>query len=92
MILHKVVFIISKILKDFDLYDYSVSNISMHLVGLAGAIVICWVWDKEVTKDEITSSGKVEFKLFDVWYNLIKYVVPILLIFVFLTATGILRI
>lgn len=76
----------------FDLYDYFVSNISMPLVGLAGAIVICWVWDKEVTKDETTSSGKVEFKLFDVWYNLTKYVVPILLIFVFLTATGILRI
>ncbi|MCF6461237.1 sodium-dependent transporter [Clostridium sp. Cult3] len=76
----------------FDLYDYFVSNISMPLVGLAGALVISWVWDKQVAKDEITSNGKFEFGLFNVWYNLTKYVVPILLIFVFLTATGILKI
>jgi NSS family neurotransmitter:Na+ symporter len=76
----------------FDLYDYFVSNISMPLVGLAGALVISWVWDKQVAKDEVTSNGKFEFGLFNVWYNLTKYVVPILLIFVFLTATGILRI
>lgn len=76
----------------FDLYDYFVSNISMPLVGLAGALVICWVWDKQVAKDEVTSNGKFEFKLFNIWYNVTKYIVPILLIFVFLTATGILKI
>ncbi|HSH36662.1 MAG TPA: sodium-dependent transporter, partial [Schnuerera sp.] len=76
----------------FDLYDYFVSNISMPLVGLAGALVICWVWDKQVAKDEITSNGKFEFGLFNLWYNLTKYVVPILLAIIFLTATGILKI
>lgn len=76
----------------FDLYDYFVSNISMPLVGLAGALVICWVWDKQVAKDEVTSNSKFEFRLFNIWYNLTKYLVPILLILVFLTATGILKI
>ncbi|QQY80113.1 hypothetical protein [Keratinibaculum paraultunense] len=54
--------------------------------------MICWIWDKEVARNEITNNGKIEFKLFNIWYNLTKYFVPILLIFVFLTATGILRI
>lgn len=76
----------------FDLYDYFVSNITMPLVGLAGALVITWVWDKKLAKDELTSNGKYKFRLFNIWYNLTKYIVPILLVIIFLTATGVLNI
>ena len=76
----------------FDLYDYFVSNITMPLVGLAGALVITWVWDKELAKNEVTSLGKHKFGLFDIWYNLTKYILPILLLIILLTSTGILKI
>ena len=76
----------------FDLYDYFVSNISMPLVGLAGTLVIGYVWKKKDVENEVTNNGEVKFKAFNLWYNLVKYVVPVLLIIIFLTATGILKI
>lgn len=76
----------------FDIYDYFVSNISFPLVGLAGALVIGHVWNEKDVKDEITNNGEIKFGLYNVWYKLVKYVIPFLLIIIFLTATGILRI
>lgn len=76
----------------FDIYDYFVSNISFPLVGLAGALVIGYVWKEKDVKLEVTNNGEVKFGLYNVWYKLVKYVIPFLLIIIFLTATGILRI
>ena len=76
----------------FDMYDYFVSNISFPLVGLAGALIIGYVWKEKDVKGEVTNNGEIKFGLYNVWYKWVKYVVPFLLIIIFLTATGILRI
>jgi NSS family neurotransmitter:Na+ symporter len=33
--------------------------------------------NKEDLKDELTNGGSIEFGLFNIWYNLVKYVVPV---------------
>ncbi|MBZ2174883.1 sodium-dependent transporter [Schnuerera sp. xch1] len=76
----------------FDLYDYFVSNISFPLVGLAGALIISHVWNEKDLKDEITNTGEIKFGLYKFWYSFVKYIIPILLVILFLTATGILNI
>lgn len=76
----------------FDLYDYCVSNIQMPLVGLAGALLIGYVWKEKDVKDEITNNGEIKFGLYNAWYKTIKYIIPVLLVILFLTATGILKI
>lgn len=76
----------------FDMYDYFVSNISFPLVGLFGAILVGYIWNKKDVIDEVTSSGQNHFKLVNIWYSLIKYVIPVVLFIIFLQAIGILKV
>jgi NSS family neurotransmitter:Na+ symporter len=41
---------------------------------------------------EATNNGKVAFGLKNVWAFLIKYIVPVIIILVFLSSTGILKV
>ncbi len=74
-----------------DMYDYFVSNLSIPLVGLLTAVLLGYVWKKEDVMDEATSSGTFQSSLYGTWYNLIKYVVPVILIIVYLQALGIIK-
>lgn len=76
----------------YDLYDYFVSNITMPLVGLFGTILVGHIWKKEIVMNELTSNGTVDFKFKNVWYTLIKYVIPIVLFLISLQSLGILKI
>jgi neurotransmitter:Na+ symporter, NSS family len=76
----------------FDLYDHTASYIILPLIGLAGSLILTFTWDKKIVMDEVTNNGKVKFALKNVWYYSIKYLSPILLIIVFLTSTGIIKI
>jgi len=41
------------------------------------AIYTGWFMKKEDIKDELTNGGTIEFKLFNVWYAVTKYIVPV---------------
>lgn len=64
----------------FDNMDFLVSNILMPLGALGTTLVIGHVLSKE---DLVEHFGKDKFKLFAPWYYLIKFVLPIVIILIF---------
>lgn len=65
----------------FDNMDFIVSNILMPLGVLGTTLVVGQLLDKQALKE---SFGKDKFKLFVPWYILIKYIMPVIIILVFI--------
>ncbi len=61
----------------FDFFDILTDKIFLAIGGMLLAIFVGWVMKKEDLKDELTNGGTAAFGLFEVWYNLIKYVIPV---------------
>lgn len=61
----------------FDFFDILTDKIFLAIGGLLLAIFVGWVVKKEDLKDELTNGGTIKFGLFNVWYNLVKWVIPV---------------
>lgn len=60
----------------FDFFDILTDKIFLAIGGLLLAVFVGWVVKKEDLEAELTNEGTVPFKLFNVWYNIVKYVIP----------------
>ncbi len=60
----------------FDLFDILSDKIFLGLGGMFIAIITGWVVNKETLRAELTNDGTIEFKLFEVWHFLIKWIIP----------------
>ena len=77
----------------FDLFDYISSNVLLPLGGLFIAIMMGYSIKREEVVAELSNQGQLKIaKLVSVYFFLICYVTPLLLIVVFLNAIGILKI
>jgi NSS family neurotransmitter:Na+ symporter len=56
----------------FDLFDILTDKVFMAIGGLLLAVFVGWVVNRDSLKEELKG-----FKLFNVWYPLIKYVIPL---------------
>ena len=65
----------------FDNMDFIVSNILMPIGALGTTLVVGQLLDKKLLQE---SFGKDKFKLFLPWYYLIKFVMPVVIILVFI--------
>lgn len=72
----------------FDAADYLVSNIILPVGALFIAIFVGYRLPRELLLKEFTTSSHFGKKVFILWLFLIKYIAPIAIIFVFLSATG----
>jgi len=61
----------------FDFFDILTDKIFLAIGGMILAIFCGWVLKKEDLEDELTNGGTIKFALFNVWYALIKYVIPV---------------
>lgn len=61
----------------FDLFDILTDKIFLGIGGMLLAIFVGWFMKKEDLKNEITNDGTLTFGLFEVWYNVVKYVIPV---------------
>lgn len=61
----------------FDLFDILTDKIFLAIGGMLLAIFVGWFVKKEDLKDELTNGGKVSFALFDIWYMLVKFIIPL---------------
>ena len=61
----------------FDFFDILTDKIFLAIGGLLLAIFVGWFLKKEDLKDELTNGGTIQFGLFEIWYNLVKYVIPV---------------
>ncbi|WP_436937646.1 sodium-dependent transporter [Staphylococcus xylosus] len=65
----------------FDNMDFLVSNILMPLGALGTTLVVGQLLDKNNLK---THFGKDRFKLFMLWYYLIKFILPVVIVLIFI--------
>jgi NSS family neurotransmitter:Na+ symporter len=75
----------------FDLFDYFGSNISLPLGGLAAAILVGWFWGEKDAVAEVSNGGQIQSGIIKVWFPLVKYVVPVVIVLIFLSNLGILK-
>jgi len=66
----------------FDFFDILTDKIFLAIGGLLLAIFVGWFVDKKDLEDEITNGGTLKFGLFNVWYNTVKYVIPVAILIV----------
>ncbi len=63
----------------FDFFDILTDKIFLAIGGMLLAIFVGWFMNKEELKTEITNNGTISFGLFEAWYFMIKYVIPVLI-------------
>ena len=77
----------------FDLYDYISSNILMPVGGLFTVIFIVWVLGKANLAAELSNDGQLNNKgVINLFYLIVKYMTPLLIIIIFLNSIGVLKI
>lgn len=66
----------------FDATDFIVSNVILPLGNLLIAIFLAYVMDKHLVKQELLQGSGMKEKYFNIFYFLMRYVVPIVIIVV----------
>lgn len=74
----------------FDTADFLVSNILMPLGVLLISIFVPLKIKKEVLRQELLQQSKAGSWLFNLWYNVMRFVVPVVIVVVFLDSLGVL--
>ncbi|MBS8265810.1 sodium-dependent transporter [Mesobacillus boroniphilus] len=74
----------------FDTADFLVSNILMPLGVLLISIFVPLKIKKEVLRQELLQHSKSGSLLFNLWYNVMRFIVPVFIIIVFLDSLGVL--
>ncbi|MDV2685770.1 sodium-dependent transporter [Alkalihalophilus lindianensis] len=74
----------------FDATDFLVSNIMLPLGCLLISLFISLRMEKRLMEQEILSGNRLTNRFFTVWLFLMKYVVPLVIIIVFINTLGIL--
>jgi len=65
----------------FDLFDYIASNILLPLSGLIMAILVGWILPRSLVRAELDADSNPLW--FAIWQNLLRYLVPLVLLVVF---------
>ena len=61
----------------FDFFDFITDKVFLAIAGMLSAVFVGWVLKKEDVKKELSNGGTVKFALFEAWYFLVKFVIPI---------------
>ncbi|WP_423840377.1 sodium-dependent transporter [Vibrio mytili] len=61
----------------FDIFDLLTDKIFMAVGGMLLCIFAGWRLSRADLEKEVTNGGKVSFPLFGLWYNLVKFVIPV---------------
>lgn len=73
----------------FDFLDYTACNIGLPLGGMFLAIFVGWFWNKKEVYSEVTNQETIEFKAFNLWHILCKWIIPVAIFLVLLSSIGI---
>ncbi len=72
----------------FDIFDYVTANVLMPMGGLFTCIFVAWRMKPEFLRNEITNYGELRGRAFPLLYYTLKYVTPLLIIYIFLKNLG----
>ncbi|MDP0489026.1 MAG: sodium-dependent transporter [Fusobacterium sp. JB021] len=76
----------------FDFLCYLTDNVCLPISGLLTCIFIGYVWKKEDLYNQITNDNTIKFTLFKVWFGMLRYVAPVVLIVILLKSLGFIHI
>ena len=68
----------------FELFDFTASKIILPIGGIIICLFVGWYLDRKLVENELTNGGKLRFKLFRLYYFIIRYVAPLAIAAVFL--------
>ncbi len=75
----------------FGQLDWLVAALIQPLGGMLTAVFVAWVWGKKAALQEITNDGLINFRLGNVWVDvMLKFVAPVIVIIIFLAGIGLL--
>jgi NSS family neurotransmitter:Na+ symporter len=72
----------------FGMMDFLASNIFLPVGGMLISIFAGWFWKKDEVMSALKEGTKIPDKLLNLWYFLIRYIVPVIILFVFLSSIG----
>ena len=72
----------------FDIFDYVTANVLMPLGGLFTCIFVAWRMKPDFLRNEMTNYGELRGRAFPLLYYTLKYVTPLLIIYIFLKNLG----
>jgi len=78
----------------FNIMDYLSANILLPLGGMLVAIFVGWYLTRKEVMDELfygIRDHDLNIRLSRVWYFLVKFIAPVLILFVFLSSIGVLK-
>lgn len=61
----------------FDIFDLLTDKIFLAIGGMLLCFFAGWRLNKDELKNELTNNGALTFGLFDLWYGLVKFVIPV---------------
>jgi NSS family neurotransmitter:Na+ symporter len=61
----------------FDVFDLLTDKVFLAVGGMFICIFAGWRLSRADLEKELTNDGEVSFPLFGLWYNLVKYVIPV---------------
>ncbi len=76
----------------FGLLDFTASNLLLPLGGLLIVIFVGWYMKPSDIKDEISNSGTLKVRLFNVLMFILKFIAPIAIAIVLFDSLGIIRV
>ena len=72
----------------FDIFDYTTANILMPLGGLFTCIFVAWWMKKDFLQGEMTNHGKLKGRAFPLLYFTLRYITPLLIVYIFVKNLG----
>ena len=67
----------------FDAYDFISGNICFVVTALGAAVYVGWVM-KNRALDEITNGGKLHGSVYNIWYQFVRFVIPVVILAIFI--------
>ncbi|MDR0973086.1 MAG: sodium-dependent transporter [Prevotellaceae bacterium] len=72
----------------FDLFDYVTAKIMLPMGALCVSVFAGWHLDRHIVRDELTNEGTLKHSFYRLFIFALKYLVPILIVAVFVNELG----
>lgn len=72
----------------FDFFDYLSSKILLPVGGLLISVFLGWFYPRKETLDELSNGGKLSVPLFNIYFFLLRYIVPVAIALIFINELG----
>ena len=72
----------------FDFFDYLSSKILLPVGGLFISVFLGWFYPRKETLDELSNGGKLSVPLFNIYFFLLRYIVPVAIALIFINELG----